>query len=483
MGLIRAGMGALGGTLADQWKEFFYCDSMGKDVLVTKGQKRTSGRSSNTKGNDNIISNGSGIAVADGQCMLIVEQGKVVEVCAEPGEFTYDTSTEPSIFSGNLGDSIKQTFQVIGKRFTYGGDTGKDQRVYYINTKEMGEILYGTATPVPFRVIVNEELGYKLSVDIRCNGNFTYRICDPLLFYTNVCGNVEQDYESEEISGRLKGELMTALQPALSTLSAKKVQYYEIPAHTQDLSDALNEVLSKTWKEKRGIEVFSFNINSLSIPDDQRKKINEWEENAMTTNPTTAAARLVGGQVDAMKTAAGNNAGAMTGFMGMGMAMNAGGMGGMNAQNLFAMGQQQPQAAPQPAAPQPAPERPQGDTWTCSCGTTVSGKFCPECGAKKPEPKIEPAGSWKCKCGTTVTGKFCPECGSPKPADSEGWTCSCGTVNKGRFCQNCGAKKPEGALLYRCDKCGWEPEDPAHPPKFCPQCGDPFDDADISNER
>ena len=483
MGLIRAGMGALGGTLADQWKEFFYCDSMGKDVLVTKGQKRTSGRSSNTKGNDNIISNGSGIAVADGQCMLIVEQGKVVEVCAEPGEFTYDSSTEPSIFSGNLGDSIKQTFQVIGKRFTYGGDTGKDQRVYYINTKEMGEILYGTATPVPFRVIVNEELGYKLSVDIRCNGNFTYRICDPLLFYTNVCGNVEQDYESAEISGRLKGELMTALQPALSTLSAKKVQYYEIPAHTQDLSDALNEVLSKTWKEKRGIEVFSFNINSLSIPEDQRKKINEWEENAMTTNPTTAAARLVGGQIDAMKAAAGNTAGAMTGFMGMGMAMNAGGMGGMNAQNLFAMGQQQPQAAPQPAAPQPAPERPQGDTWTCSCGTTVSGKFCPECGAKKPEPKIEPAGSWKCKCGTTVTGKFCPECGSPKPADSEGWTCSCGTVNKGRFCQNCGAKKPEGALLYRCDKCGWEPEDPAHPPKFCPQCGDPFDDADISNER
>lgn len=483
MGLIRAGIGAMGGTLADQWKEFFYCDSMGKDVLVTKGQKRTSGRSSNTKGNDNIISNGSGIAVADGQCMLIVEQGKIVEVCAEPGEFTYDNSTEPSIFSGHLGDSIKQTFQVIGKRFTYGGDTAKDQRVYYINTKEMGEILYGTATPVPFRVIVNEELGYKLSVDIRCNGNFTYRICDPLLFYTNVCGNVEQDYESSEIAERLKGELMTALQPALSTLSAKKVQYYEIPAHTQDLSDALNEVLSKTWKEKRGIEVFSFNINSLSIPEDQRKKINEWEENAMTTNPTTAAARLVGGQIDAMKTAAGNSAGAMTGFMGMGMAMNAGGMGGMNAQNLFAMGQQQPQAAPQPqTAPQPvAPEQPQGDTWTCSCGTTVRGKFCPECGSKKPEPKIEPAGGWKCKCGATVTGKFCPECGSPKPADSEGWTCSCGAVNKGKFCQNCGAKKPQGAPLYRCDKCGWEPEDPKNPPKFCPECGDPFDDGDIRN--
>ena len=312
MGLIKAGMGALGGTLADQWKEFFYCDSLDKDVLMVKGQKRTSGRSSNTKGNDNIISNGSGIAVADGQCMLIVEQGKIVEFCAESGEFTYDTSTEPSIFSGNLGDSVKKTFQVIGKRFAYGGDTGKDQRVYYINTKEMGEILYGTATPVPFRVIVNEELGYKLSVDIRCNGNFTYRICDPLLFYTNVCGNVEQDYESSEIAGRLKGELMTALQPALSTLSAKKVQYYEIPAHTMEISDALNEVLSGSWRQKRGIEVFSVNINSLSIPDDQRKKLTEWEENAMTTNPNTAAARLVGGQIDSMKAAASNSGGSDT---------------------------------------------------------------------------------------------------------------------------------------------------------------------------
>ena len=438
MGLIKAGMGALGGTLADQWKEFFYCEALGKDVLVTKGQKRITGRSSNTKGNDNIISNGSGIAVADGQCMLIVEQGRVVEVCAEPGEFTYDTSSEPSIFAGNLGESIRETFKVVGKRFTFGGDTGKDQRVYYINTKEMGEILYGTATPIPFRVVVNEELGYKLSVDLRCNGNFTYRISDPLLFYTNVCGNVESDYESTEIAPRLKGELMTALQPALATLSAKKIQYYEIPAHTLELSDALNDVLSKTWKEKRGIEVFSFNINSLSIPDDQRLKLTEWEENAMTTNPNTAAARLVGGQIDAMKAAANNNAGAMTGFMGMGMAMNAGGMGGMNAQNLFAMGQQQNQAA----APQPA------------------------------------AGSWTCKCGATATGKFCPECGSPKPADSDGWTCSCGTVNKGKFCQNCGAKKPAGAPLYRCDKCGWEPEDPAHPPKFCPECGDLFDEND-----
>ena len=194
MGLIKAGMGALGGTLADQWKEFFYCDSLDKDVLMVKGQKRTSRRSSNN-GEDNIITNGSGIAVADGQCMLIVEQGKVVEVCAEPGEYTFNSSTEPSVFTGNFGDSLAATFQTVAKRFTYGGDTGKDQRVYYINTKELGEILYGTATPIPFRVVVSEERGYKLSVNIRCNGSFTYRICDPLLFYTNVCSNVSTQYD------------------------------------------------------------------------------------------------------------------------------------------------------------------------------------------------------------------------------------------------------------------------------------------------
>ncbi len=440
MGLIKAGMGALGGTFADQWKEFFYCDSLDKDVLMVKGQKRTSRRSSN-HGEDNIITNGSGIAVADGQCMLIVEQGKVVEVCAEPGEFTFDASTEPSVFTGNFGDSLAATFQTVAKRFTYGGGTGKDQRVYYINTKELGEILYGTATPIPFRVVVSEERGYKLSVNLRCNGSFTYRICDPLLFYTNVCSNVSTQYDASEIAPRLKSELMNALQPALATLSANKVQYYEIPAHTLEISEALNEQLSNVWRKKRGIEVFSFNINSLSIPEEQQKKITEWEENAMTTDPTTAAARLVGGQIDAMKTAAGNTAGAMTGFMGMGMAAGAGGMGGMNAQNLFAMGQQ----TAQPAAPR---------------------------------QQTPVAGSWQCSCGATVTGKFCPECGKPRPATAEGWTCSCGAVNKGKFCSECGKPRPTAAPKYKCDKCGWEPADPAHPPKFCPECGDPFDDND-----
>ena len=447
MGLIKAGMGAFGGTLADQWKEFFYCESMPKEVLVTKGQKRTTGRSSNTKGNDNIISNGSGIAVADGQCMIIVEQGKVVEVCAEPGEFTYDTSTEPSIFSGNLGESIKETFKTVGKRFTYGGDTGKDQRIYYFNTKEILENRFGTANPVPFRV-VDSKIGLDIDVSIRCSGVYSYKIVDPLLFYSNVCGNVEQEYSREELDSTLKKEFISALQPAFGRLSEMELRPNQIVTHNTDLENAMNTALSEKWGALRGLKVVSIAFGSITLPDEDAELIKQAQRTAIMRDPTMAAATLVGAQADAMKTAAGNEAGAMTGFMGMGMAMNAAG-GGMNAQNLFAMGQQQ-QAQQAAQTPQPTPA-----------------------------PQAAPAaGGWKCACGTTVTGNFCPNCGTKRPAEDEGWTCSCGAVNKGKFCTNCGAKKPAGTPLYRCDKCGWEPEDPKNPPRFCPECGDIFDEND-----
>ena len=207
MGLIKAGIGALGGVLADQWKEFFYCDAIPSDTIAVKGKKRTSGRSSNTKGSDNIISNGSTIAVADGQCMLIVEQGKVVEVCAEPGEFVYDTSTEPSIFSGSLGRSILDTFKNIGKRFTYVGEAPKDQRVYYFNTKEIIGNKYGTPSPVPFRV-VDQRAGIDIDIGLRCFGEYSYKVVNPLLFYTNICGNFSDTYERSEIDSQLKSELL-----------------------------------------------------------------------------------------------------------------------------------------------------------------------------------------------------------------------------------------------------------------------------------
>lgn len=433
MGLIKAGIGAVGGVLADQWKEFFYCDALSMDVLVKKGQKRTSGRSSNTKGEDNIISNGSGIAVADGQCMIIVEQGKVVEVCAEPGEYTYDTSTEPSIFAGKLGRSILDTFKTIGKRFAYGGDTGKDQRVYYFNTKEIMNNKFGTPSPIIFEVM-NKRIGMSRTVQVRCNGVYSYTISNPLLFYTKVCGNVEDEYTRDQIDEQLKTEFISALQPAFGALAELELRPAQLPAKVNELKAAMNEALKAEWVDSRGISVEKIALNPITLTDEDMKKINEMEDSASYGgNPFMMAGRMTTATANAMETAAGNEGGAMTGFMGMGMANGAMGGGFRAAGQFYEAGVQQQQA--QAAA----------NEWKCACGATATGKFCTECGAKKPE---------------------------------DGWNCACGAVNKGKFCAECGAKKPEGAPLYRCDKCGWEPEDPHNPPKFCPECGDRFDEND-----
>lgn len=454
MGLIQAITGAAGSVLADQWREYFYCESMEQDILVTKGQKRVDDkRSSNKNGAENIISNGSIVAVNEGQCMMIVDQGKVVEFCAESGEFVYDSSTEPSLFYGKLGENIKQTFSTIGKRFTFGGDAGKDQRVYYFNTKEIMGNKYGTANPIPFRV-VDQNIGLDVDISIRCNGEYSYKITNPLLFYTNVCGNVSEEYERTEIDSQLKTELMTALQPAFARISEMGIRYSAVPAHTVELADALNDVLSAKWAELRGIEIVSFGVNAVKASEEDEAMIKELQRNAVLRNPNMAAATLVGAQAEAMKSAAANTStGPMMAFAGMNMANQA---GGMNAQGLFAMGQQQAPAQQETPAPQAAPASTQQAAsasqagWTCSCGKTGN------------------------------TGKFCAECGKEKPVEQTGWTCKkCGAVNKGKFCAECGEKKSAEEPLYKCDKCGWEPIDPKNPPKFCPECGDPFDESDM----
>lgn len=431
MGLIKAGIGAVGGVLADQWKEFFYCEALDMDTLVMKGQKRVGKRSSNTKASDNVITNGSGIAVADGQCMMIVEQGKVVEVCAEPGEYTYDTSLEPSIFVGSLGDSIKATFKEIGKRFTFGGDTGKDQRIYYFNTKEIMGNKFGTPSPIIFEV-TNKNIGFSRTVNVRCNGVYSYTIANPLVFYTNVCGNVEHAFTRENIDEQMKTEFISALQPAFGALAELELRPAQLPAKVNELVNAMNVALKQEWEESRGIRVEKIALNPITLNDEDMKKIQEMEDSmSYGSNAAMMAGRMTSATANAMETAAGNSAGVMAGFMGMEMARGAQGGGFNAAQQLYTMGQQEKAK----------------DSWTCACGASVSGKFCSECGA-------------------------------PKPV-SNSWTCSCGSVNKGKFCSNCGAKKPAGIPQYKCDKCGWQPEDPTKAPKFCPECGDPFDNGDI----
>ena len=505
MGLIKALAGATGGILADQWKEFFRCEAIPADVLVMKGQKVAGKRSSNTKGTDNIITTGSVILVADGQCMMIVDQGQIVEFAAEPGEYTYDASTEPTIFCGDLGEGLKQSFQQLGKRFTFGGEPPKDQRIYYFNTKELMGNKYGTPSPVPFRVVDNN-IGLDVDVAIRCFGEFSYRICDPMLFYKNVCGNVSENYTRNNLDGQMRTELLTALGPAFAKISAKGIRYSALPGHTFEIAEALNEVLTPKWRNLRGVEIVSFGVSNVNASPEDEAMIKELQRTAVFRNANMAGAYMVGAQGEAMKTAAANPNGAMMGFMGMGMAQTA---GGMNAAQLFQIGQQQTvqQQAQQLIDAQAqamanAAAAPAGG-WKCSCGAMATGKFCPECGAKKPEPKPangwkctcgamatgkfcpecgspKPAdNSWKCSCGATVTGKFCPECGSKKPSDDGSWTCSCGQKNTGKFCPNCGGKKPAGIPQYRCDKCGWQPADPTKAPRFCPECGDPFDNGDL----
>lgn len=469
MGFIKAAAGAIGGTLADSWKDYFCCESLSSDILVKKAEHKVGGRSSNTSGTDNIITDGSRVIVADGQCAITVDQGKVFNILAEPGAYEFKTGTAPSLFSGGFVEGLKNTIKDMWERFTFGGEPAKDQRIYYFNIKEIIGNKYGTPNEVPFRV-VDQRARLDMDIGIKCFGEYSYKITNPILFYQNVCGNVDFEYTRDTIASQLKTELLTALQPTFAVISEKGIRYSALPGHTLEIADELNNQLSKKWKELRGIEVVSFGVSSVTANEEDAKKIKQMQEMAAYTDPTMAAARLVGAQANAMETAAGNTNGAVNAFMGMGMAGN---MGGMNAQNLFTMGQQQQQQAQQTQMQQQQPKA-TAPTWRCDCGTENTGKFCANCGKPKPE-----AASWTCECGTSNTGKFCANCGKPKPADNIGWNCGCGTVNKGKFCANCGKPKPAASPLYKCDKCGWEPADPKNPPKFCPECGDIFNENDI----
>lgn len=417
MGLIKAFTSAVSGVISDQWKEFFYCDSMPSDVLVKRAFKRTGGVNNNF-GSDNIITNGSGIAVADGQCMMIVEQGEIVEVCAEPGEFTYDTSSEPSIFAGDLNAAIEETFRKVGRRFSYGGAAAKDQRIYYFNTKELRDNKFGTPSPIPFRV-VDSNIGLDLDVDIRCSGVYSYKIVDPLLFYTNVCGNVDRDFTREDIDTQLKTEFVNALAPALGEVGKNEIRPSQLTEYYDDITKAMNEQLSKLWKEERGLEIVSIALNPITLTEQDSERLKAAQNAAVYANPAMAAANISQAQAEAMVEAASNDAGAAIGFMGMGMAMNE---GGSNPADLFTIGQEQKKEA------------------------QVSF-FTPEEPVK--EEKVEAA------------------------APTE-WICtSCGKNNDGNFCTNCGAKKPDE--VPHCKNCGFVPKDINNLPNFCPQCGTKFE--------
>ena len=413
MGLLKAAIGSFSGTFADQWKEYFTCDSLSEDILAVKGVKHGGRRSSNTKGSENVISNGSGIVVADGQCMMIVDGGKVVEFAAEPGEYTFDSSLEPSVFYGGFGKGLLETFKTMGRRFTYGGDEARDQRVYYFNTKELLGNKFGTANPVPFR-LMDRRIDLDVDLSVRCAGTYSYRISDPIKFYSSISGNFDGEYRRSALDPQLKSEFISALQPAFGELSRLGLRPNEIVAHTEELERALNKALSQEWGSLRGLEVVSVAIATLTIPEEDQALIKEAQMSVVYSDASRAAGLYVKSQSEAMKSAASNPNGAFAGFMGMGMAG-----GNADPSSLFRMAEEK--------------KKEKKDVWVCSCGKENTGKFCTECGSKK----------------------------------AESWVCSCGAVNTGKFCSECGKKRSEGV---KCPTCGWTAPEGSSP-KFCPECG------------
>jgi membrane protease subunit (stomatin/prohibitin family) len=351
MGLIKALVGSVAGTLSESWKDYFVCDSMDNDTLMVKGTKR------GYSGSNEVITNGSGIVVNEGQCALVVEEGNILEVAAEPGNYTFDSSMSPSIFDGGLA-GIKKTFEDALGRFTYGGDVNKSQRVYYVNTKEIMGNLFGTPTPIPFRVI-DHNIGLDVDVKVRCNGEYTFRITDPITFYQKVAGNKADRYEKDEIISIMKAELLNALNPAFSKISSQGIRYSELPGHTAELTSAAAEALHKCWAEDRGITLGSIAINSVSIPEEDEKKIRDLQMAAVNKDSSMANATVISALADAMRDAAKNENGAGTGFVNVNMAQNLAG-------SILSQTQQN-----QPAA-----------NYCPFCGQAVpaGAKFCPFCG-------------------------------------------------------------------------------------------------------
>lgn len=386
MGLIKAVLGSVVGTLSETWKDYFVCDSMPDNVLMVKGVKKGGG------GSGDIITNGSGIVVNEGQCALIVDEGKILEVAAEPGNYTFDSQVSPSVFDGGIS-GISNTFKEMLVRFTHGGDIYKNQRVYYVNTKEIFGNMFGTATPIPFRII-DSNINLDVEMPIRCNGEYSFRIVNPLVFYQNVAGNKSSYFAKEDLSMQMKAEVLMALQPAFSEIAAQGIRYSQVPMHVDELAKAMNDALAEKWGKGRGIAFESIAINSVSMDPENEKRLRDLQLSAVNKDLEMAGATITQATADAMRDAANNSNGAMNGFVGMNMVQS---VSGVNANQLFEQAKQQSANATD-------------DSWICpKCGSKNNGNFCSTCGQARPQ------------------GKYCPKCGNPVEATDV-------------YCKYCGEK-------------------------------------------
>ncbi len=463
MGLIKAAIGSIGGGLADQWLEAIRPADMDRQVCMTSGIKvREDKRSSNTKSTADVISNGTRIQVYDNQFMMLIDGGKVVDYTAEPGYYTVSNSSAPSLFNGQFMDSLKDVWE----RFKFGGTPSYSQKAIYINLQEIPELMFGTKNPISY---YDSDLDADLY--IRAHGRYSVKVTNPILFYQQVLSKDAYSVNFSSIYRQYNDEFLSALQSTVNQMSADGISIRRVASKSNELRKYMADALDEEWNVGRGFEVCSVGME-VSYDDETRELFKMRSQGSMLKDATIREGYVQGSIARGLEAAGSNEAGAGVAFMGMGMGMQGAG-GFMNAAsntNAMQMQQQQQQAQQQQAQQQAQ------NGWQCSCGNTNTGKFCNNCGTPKPEPK--PANSWTCSCGNNNTGKFCNNCGTPKPSDNGSWTCSCGNNNTGKFCNNCGSPKPTATPNYKCDKCGWVPEDPSTAPKFCPECGDIFNESD-----
>ncbi len=420
MGIIRAVAGAVGGGLADQWLEVIEADNMSDTTVFCSGKavRGNDRRGSNKKGSDGFVSNGSVVHVAQNQFMLLVDGGKVIDFTAEPGYYTVEDGSAPSLFYGELGEALRETFN----RIKFGGVTPYQQKVYFINLQEIKNIPYGTVNPINYF-----DSFYNAELYLRAHGYFSIRIVEPLKFFAEAIPRNKEHVDIRDIYQLYLSEFMTGLQSAINQMSADNFRISHVASQGLKLSQYLANALDEQWTQLRGMQIESVGIQ-ISYDEESKKLINLRNQGAMLSDPGVREGYVQGAIARGLEAAGSNRAGAVNGFMGMNMGMQQGGgfMAAASQSNQAQMAQMAQRAAEQPAA--------------------------------KPD-------SWTCSCGTENTGKFCSECGKPRPAKETAWTCSCGAENTGKFCSECGKPRPQGST---CPKCGWHSEEAV---KFCPECG------------
>lgn len=434
MGIIKAALNAIGGGLADQWLEVIEPQGMSDTTVMTTGA-RVRGkdrRNGNLKGTDFTVSNGSVIHVDQNQFMMLVDGGKIVDYTAEPGYYTVNNSSLPSLFNGQFGEALTETFN----RFKYGGTAPSSQKVYYINLQEIKGIKFGTRNPINYF-----DNFYNAELFLRTHGSYSIKVIEPIKFFMEAIPRDRESVDINDINEQYLNEFLTALQAAINQMSIDGIRISHVASKSMELAKYMGDILDSDWGQMRGMQVYSVGIGSISYDEESQKLINMRNQGAMMQDPSIREGFVQSSIAKGLEAAGSNQNGAMAGFMGMGIGMQGSGsfMGAASETNRQQMHEQQ---ANQPTK-----------------AATVS------------------TNEWKCSCGATSIGKFCNECGNPKPINNT-WTCKCGAQTSGKFCSECGAKKPE---KVKCNKCGYEPSETEKTPKFCPECGDPFNEADINN--